>query len=89
MAYFSGRGLFSEEKSDAKWLDASIHPANIIAEVYDSALQSALMRAEGKQIEADYLLDCGYFDYYYRCLQYKKYCDTVKAQVDAGKNKTE
>jgi len=44
-------------------------------------MQSCLIRAEGKQGEADYLKDCGYWEYYYRALQHKKYCAWHKEQI--------
>jgi|GEM_PF-4346763 len=36
------------------------------------------MRAQGDAIKAEQLLDCSYFEYYWRVVLYNIYCDKVK-----------
>jgi len=53
--------------------------------LFENVAQSCLIRAEGKQSEADYLMDCSYQEYYYRALQYKKYCAWHKEKMNETK----
>jgi hypothetical protein len=52
-----------------------------VEQLYEKTNQSCLVRAQGDQQKADYLMNCGYFEYYYRILQYNKYCDWHAEQL--------
>lgn len=43
---------------------------------------SCLNRAQGNQREADYLMDCTWFEYYWRLAMYNKHAAEVKRLSD-------
>lgn len=59
----------------------------MIAENYANFNDSCMKRAEGKQSEADYLMNCSYFEYYNRLLVYKRYAEWQKSEMDKVKSK--
>jgi hypothetical protein len=42
--------------------------------------EGAMKRAEGVQRDADYLLDCNWFEYYWRIVSFNRYQEWVKEQ---------
>lgn len=52
-----------------------------------SFTSSCMTRAQGNQREADYLMDCGYFEYYWRIVQYNQYCKQQEEAIEKAKNK--
>lgn len=42
---------------------------------------------EGDFRKVDYLLDCSYYEYYFRLLQYKKYGKRYASNLKKGNNK--
>lgn len=57
-------------------------------EVYDNVMSSALIRTEGRFKEADYFVNCSYFEYYWRCQHAGKYQEAMKAHYDQANKKT-
>jgi hypothetical protein len=47
--------------------------SDLVADNVSNYTDSCLRRAQGNQREADYLMDCGYFEYYYRVVKYNEY----------------
>lgn len=46
---------------------------------------SCIKRSQGNQKEADYLLDCTWFEYYYRIVIYNQYAaELTKERKDNG-----
>lgn len=51
--------------------------------MYTGFSQSCLRRADGDQHKADYLFDCGYWEYYFRVENYNKYMESKKPNAQA------
>jgi len=49
--------------------------------MYYNTYQSALRRADGKTSEADYIMNCGYFEFYERILHGIDYGKWVAEQM--------
>lgn len=43
--------------------------------------ESALRRADGNQQKADYLLDCSYFEWYYRIAMYNNFVNWKNEEI--------
>lgn len=44
-----------------------------------------MSRAEGDKQKADYLFDCSWFEYYWRIVEYNRYQERVKEQLEKQK----
>ncbi len=56
----------------------------MIADNVSNYTDSCLRRAQGNQQAADYLMDCGYFEYYYRVVKYNEYVKWHNEQMKGG-----
>lgn len=54
-------------------------------DLYINYSLDALSRAEGDQKLADYLMDCTFYEYYYRILTFKRYADIRDKQLKETK----
>lgn len=55
---------------------------DLIDENYQSFAQSTLRRADGDQQKADYLMDCGYWEYFWRIVQYNQFIEAKNKQIE-------
>ena len=52
--------------------------------MYFDAMQSCVIMSEGKIREADYMMDCGYFEWYERQLHGIEYSKYISRQYKKG-----
>ena len=50
-------------------------------ELYDNVMSSALKLTSGNMREADYVIDCSYFEYYYRIAMLNQYGEWMEKQM--------
>lgn len=48
---------------------------------------SCIKRAQGVQKEADYLMDCSWFEYYYRIVVYNNYAHEMEEEMKKATKK--
>lgn len=48
---------------------------------------SCIKRAQGNQREADYLMDCSWFEYYYRIVVSNNYAHEIEEEIKKSKAK--
>lgn len=47
-----------------------------------------MSRADGDTAKADYLFDCGWFEYYYRIATFNRHQERVKKAMDEAKERS-
>lgn len=81
--YFDQFGLFQPKEGSAENAYTTI--GQQINELYLGFSDSCMSRAEGDKQKADYLFDCSWFEYYWRIVEYNRYQERVKEQLEKQK----
>lgn len=87
LRYFERFGIFRKADDNNTEPEPYKSVQEVIDDNYMSFTSSCMTRAQGNQREADYLMDCSYFEYYWRIVQYNQYCKQQEEAIERAKNK--